>query len=193
MGAENRDLPSALHRREFLLLMASAGFASACTPLQIGLKIYPRDFKENTQLVDETLRAFVLTVVPGMPKDDPNLIRVFHDELFRVDTHRGWLAFDLCDRARDLTGEPRFVALEYADRERVISAALAAGGVTKRLYTAAIYVSQIAIYAGIYDDDAGCPVWSFDGGFRIEELAALPDPPPDTLHRMESAGGGNPL
>jgi hypothetical protein len=180
-------------RRDFLRIMAGAGVATACTPVRIGLQMYPRDFHEHPEIVEETLRAFVLTVVPGVPESDPNLTRVFHDDLFRLEAHRGWLAYDLCRRAGDRTGDRHFASLPYADREGVVADALEAGGVTRRLYTAAVFVTQIAVYASIYDDDSGCHLWDYDGPFRIESTAGLRDPYLDEFRAITTAGSGNPV
>ncbi len=193
MFQEYRRATGGIPRRDFLRILAGAGVATACTPVRIGLKLYPRDFDEHPELVEETLRAFVLAVVPGMPPDDPNLTRVFHDELFRLDEHRAWLAYDLCRRAGDYTGDRHFAALSSAARGRVISGALAAGGVTTRLYTAAIYVTQITVFSSVYDDSSGCPLWHYDGPFEIEQLAGLRDPYLDDFRAITAAGSGNPV
>lgn len=192
MVQESRRAASGIPRRDFLRLAAGAGLATACTPVRIGLKLYPPDFDEHPELVEETLRAFVLAVVPGMPSDDPNLTRVFYDELFRLAEHRAWLAYDLCRRAGNDSGERRFAALPLSARERVIAGALSAGGVTTRLYTAAIYVTQITVFSSVYDDSSGCPLWNYDGPFQIERLASVHDPNLDDFRAITAAGSGNP-
>jgi len=193
MFTDNQRLPGGFPRRDFLRILAGAGLASACTPVRIGLKLYPRDFDEHPELVEETLHAFVLAVIPGMPPDDANLTRVFYDELFRLDEHRAWLAYDLCRRAGDLTGDRRFAALSSADRGRVIATALASGGVTERLYTAAIYITQITVFSSVYDDASGCALWEYDGPFRIDQLAGSKDPNLDEFRAFTAAGSGNPV
>lgn len=185
--AQSRTLP----RRDFVRLLAVAGAATACTPVRIGLKLYPRDFHEHPELVDETLRAFVLTVIPGT-EEHPDLTRHFYDEFLEIGAHREYLAYDLCVRAGRLSGNRRFAALDYAARERVVADGLAAGGVTTRLYTASVHVTQIACYAGIYDDKRGCPVIDFRGRFRFEHAARASEPDLEAIHRMTAAGTGNP-
>ncbi len=192
MSRECRPTRGEILRRDFLRIVIGAGVASACTPVRIGLKLYPRDFDEHPELVEETLRAFVLAIVPGMRTDDPNLTRALDDELFRLEEHREWLAYDLCRRAGDYAGDRHFASLPLADRARVISGALESGGVTKRLYTAAIYVTQIAVYASVYDDERGCPLWGYEGPFRIERLAGVKDPHLDEFRSITAAGSGNP-
>jgi hypothetical protein len=48
----------------------------------------------------------------------------------------------------------------------VIQDGLDAGGVTRRLYTGAVFLTQIATYAGIYDEDRGCELIDFGGRNR---------------------------
>ena len=192
MYDEERAGKSDVRRRDFIRIMAGAGLATACTPVRIGLKIYPREFEEHSQLVEETLRAFVLTIVPGIPEDAPDLTRPFHDELFRLDAHCGFLASDLCTRADRIAGNRRFALLAYEDRARVVADGLAAGGVTTRLYSAAAYVTQIACYASIYDDGKGCIITGFEGRFNIERMAGVRDPHLDLFREITSSGTGNP-
>lgn len=187
-GAPVAHLP----RRDFVRMLAAVGLAGACTPVRIGLKLYPTDFKKDAALVEETLRAFVLTVIPGMPPDDPDLTRHFHDELFEIDAHRAYLAYDLCSRGDRIAGCRRFAELTYGERERVVADGLEAGGVTTLLYTASIHVTQIACYAGIYDDDKGCPVTGFEGRFRLENLSSAKDPNLGSFREITSVGSGNP-
>jgi hypothetical protein len=193
MYNDERSRKTNVQRRDFIRIMAGAGLATACTPMRIGLKIYPREFDEHTELVDETLRAFVLTIVPGMPEDDADLTRQFHDPLFRLDAHCAYLASDLCSRAERITGDHRFATLAYEDRASVVADGLAAGGLTTRLYSAAAYVTQIACYASIYDDDKGCVITGFDGQFNIQRMAGVRDPHLDLFRDITSAGTGNPV
>ncbi len=193
MATQTRTGSGAVPRRDFVRLLAVAGLATACTPVRIGLKLYPRDFHDHPELVDETLQAFVLTVIPGMPENDPDLTRHFYDEFLEIGAHREYLAYDLCVRAGRLTGERHFAALDYQQRERVVADGLAQGGVTTLLYSASVHVTQIACYAGIYDDEKGCPVTDFEGRFQIERMAGVFDPNLGSFREITAAGSGNPV
>lgn len=186
-------------RRDFLRLLTIAGagiagasLAGACAPLRVGLKLYPSELKDNPELLEETLRAFVLTVVPGLPPDDPDLTRALHDESFPLAAHIDVLAADLCERARRLSGSSRFAALDADDRARIVADALDAGGVTTQLYAGAAYLSQVACYAGIYDDAKGCPAIGFEGRFRPDRFADTVYPNPERFLAAASTADGNP-
>jgi hypothetical protein len=68
-------------------------------------------------------------------------------------------------RAQDRFAAP-FDALTLEQRTAVILAGLDADGTTRKLYRGAIYLTQVAIYAGIYDDAAGCALIGFPGRYR---------------------------
>lgn len=179
-------------RREFVLTMLGGGIAAACTPVRMGLKIYPEEFHVNDALVDGTLRAFVLTIIPGLPDGAPDLTRPFYDELFGLAPYRGYLASDLCDRARRLTGEAGFARLPYEQRALIVAAGMAGGGLTTRLYHGAAFAVQVATYASIYDDERGCPINEFEGRFTLEQMAGVPDVRLDRFAELTASGTGNP-
>lgn len=179
-------------RREFVLTLLAGGIAAACTPVRMGLKIYPEEFHADDALVDETLRAYVLTIIPGLPDDTPDITRPFHDELFGLGPYRGYLASDLCDRAERLTGDSSFAALAYEQRALIVAAAMASGGVTTRLYNGAAFAVQIATYASIYDDGRGCPINDFEGRFTLDQMATVRDPRFERFVELTASGTGNP-
>ena len=187
-----RAKQSGYRRRDFVLIMLGGGVAAACTPLRMGLKIYPEEFHSDDALVDETLRAFVLTISPGLPEDTPDLTRPFYDELFGLGAYRGYLASDLCDRARRFTGDRRFARLTYEQRALIVAAGMAAGGLTTRLYNGAAFAVQIATYASIYDDERGCPINDFEGRFTLEQMADVQDAPLEQFRQTTGSGTGNP-
>lgn len=179
-------------RREFVLIMLGGGVAAACTPVRMGLRIYPEEFKFDNALVDETLRAYVLTVIPGLPEDTPDVTRPFYDELFGLGPYRGYLASDLCDRAERLTGNRSFAGLSYEQRALIVAAGMASGGVTTRLYNGSAFAVQIATYASIYDDGRGCPINEFEGRFTLKQMASVSDARFDRFVELTASGTGNP-
>lgn len=78
-SSQTSQQPRTLSRREAMRHMAiiasglSFGLSTACTPLKIGLGMHPRMFDTDLELRDRVLRAFVTTVIPGAPADDPGL------------------------------------------------------------------------------------------------------------------------
>ncbi len=150
---------------------AVAGLAVGCTPLRIVLRAYPDRFDEEAELVDRVLRAFVTTVIPGAQGDAPDLVRVYYDGFYRFARYRSYFASDLCRRALSRYSVVRFDDLSTDQRTCVIEDGLAADSTTQRLYNGAIFLAQLAFYAGIFDDSKGCRLIDFDGRFRGVPLA----------------------
>jgi len=164
-------------RREALraLGVATISTLAGCTPARIVLGAYPKEFKRDTGLDDRVLVAFVTTVIPGITADNPDLVRAFGDRRFAFARYRGYFASDLCRRARKRHGGS-FQDLELDARTDVIRSALAADGTTRRLYTGAIFLAQVSVYGGIYDDDRGVPFIDYDGRFRPGGRYSYADP-----------------
>jgi hypothetical protein len=152
-----------LHFLKQISMLAGALFVG-CTPARILLKDYSKKFDTDGELADSVLRAFVSTVIPGAPIDDPNLARIFSDEYYPFHSYCGFFVSDLADRSADLCGNERFDQLTLQERTRVIRDGLNQDSTTARLYTAAIYMAQASFYGGIYDADKGCPFIDFHGG-----------------------------
>lgn len=186
-----------LSRRGFVRLLGVAGIACAgtagCTPLRIVLKLYPSQFDTDPELLDGTLRAFVLTVVPGLPEDSRRLTRHFYDDSFRLAKHRGFLAADLCERAGRIAGHDSFAGLPYEQRSKVIRDGLEAGGVTTKLYSGAVHLTQIACFSSMYDDEAGCSVIDFEGRFNPARMAETTYPDPRRFLAANLTAAGNPV
>jgi hypothetical protein len=182
-----------LSRRAVLkrLGLAAAGLAFGCTPFRIVLRVYPSDFDDDGALVDRVMRAFVTTVVPGAPVDSPNLTRVFADEWFPFASYRSFFASDLCRRSLERHGTSRFETLSPAQRTQVVHSGLSADSTTRKLYNGAIFLAQLSCYAGIYDDDAGCALISFEGRFRVVPLEDQTYPNPEDFLPRERTADGN--
>jgi len=165
-----------LSRRDALKKLSVLGvatLAAGCTPARIVLHGYPQQFHTDAGLVDRVLAALAETILPDAGKDAGALARPFYDERFPLHTYREFLASDLCARARARYGTPRFDALSLSERACVVQDGLAADKTSEKLYSGAIFLAQIAFYAGIYDDDAGCAAIEFDGRFRPPPFSEL--------------------
>ena len=181
-----------LSRRQALrhIGLLAAGLAVGCMPLRIVLKAYPEDFETDPALTDRILRAFVITVIPAAPADDPDLVRVYGDRFYPFAAYRAFFAADLCRRAAERFGTAAFDRLTPEQRTGVIQEGLHADATTQRLYTGAVFLAQISFYGGIYDDAKGCPQIGFDGRYRFRGLEALTYPDPERfLARVLTAGG----
>lgn len=167
-----------LSRRSALkwLGVFAAGFAVGCTPLRIVFHAYPRQFDEDSLLVDRVLRAFVAAVIPGAPIDAPDLVRIYYDEFYPFASYRSFFVADLCRRALGRYGTDRFETLSSAQRTRVIKDGVTADATSRRLYDGAILLAQISFYPNIYDDGEGCPLIEFEGRYRVRPREELSHP-----------------
>jgi hypothetical protein len=141
----------------------SINIFSGFTAIQMLLRIYPKRFREDGSLIDRVLRAFVMTIIPGAPLDDPNLIRMYLDSYYPFCPYSGFLAYDLVRRSRKLHGVERFDELSQTQRTAVVQSALGSDETVSRLYKGAILMAQVSFYGGIYDPEKGCPLIDFPG------------------------------
>jgi len=180
-------------RRQALrqLGVMAAGLAAACTPLRVLVSAYPQAFDDDDELVERVLRAFVTTVIPGAPADDPDLIRAYTDPTYPFAQYVGFFAADLCRRAARRFEGRRFERLAVRERTAVIAEGLAADGTTRKLYNGAVALAQIAFYAGIYDDKRGCPVIGFEGGYHWHPLTDTTHPSPERFLSHARTADGN--
>ncbi|HSQ60373.1 MAG TPA: hypothetical protein VLT84_08065 [Acidobacteriota bacterium] len=172
----DEGLQGVISRRDALRrigLLAAAAGAAGCTPLRIVLRAYPDAFDREGDRTDRVLGAFVRTVVPGAGGDDASLARAFHDPSYPFARHAAFFASDLCARATDIAGARSFDRLDDDRRARVVRDGLGADATTRRIYRGAIFLTQVATYAGIYDD-GGSGLIDFpgaNGGYLREEIS----------------------
>ncbi|MBI1805068.1 MAG: hypothetical protein HY033_08920 [Ignavibacteriae bacterium] len=164
-----------ISRLDFIknLSLLSGLLVAGCTPLRILLKQFPEEFKTNNELIDTMLRAFVVTVIPGAPFDDPNLTRIYTDDFYPFHSYCGFFVSDPSKRSEELYGTERFEQLAFDQRTKVIQGGLQADATLARLYAGAIFMAQASFYGGIYDDEKGCPLIDFHGtnsGFSADEM-----------------------
>ena len=150
--------------RQLAWILAGAA-AQACTPLRILTRAFPEDFKHDPQLVARTLRAFVAAVIPGLDAATADPARALLDHDYPFAAYAAFFASDLSQRAARRYGTPGFDALTPDQRTAIIIEGLEADATTQKLYRGAIYLTQVSIYAGIYDDD-GCALIDFRGRYR---------------------------
>lgn len=149
--------------RYLAVLLAGVG-TGACTPLRILTRSFPDEFKHDPDIVGRTLRAFTAAVIPGFDPGNTNPARALLDHRYPFAAYAPFFASDLSRRADELFAAA-FDALTLEQRTAVIRAGLDADGTTRKLYRGAIYLTQVAIYAGIYDD-TGCALIGFPGRYR---------------------------
>lgn len=156
-------------RREFAARLALLGGAllSGCSAVRAVLHSYPSRYDTDAAQRERVLRAFVTTVIPGAPEEDPNLARAFTDRGFPFHEHCGFFVNELCSRS---AGE-RFDLLDLRARTRVVTGAMRADAIVARLVRGAVDVSQAAYYGGIYEP-GGCALIDLPGPtvFSRDEL-----------------------
>jgi hypothetical protein len=171
----------------YLAWILAGAATQACTPLRIVTRSFPAEFKNNPELVGRTLRAFVAAVIPGVdPRSDP--ARALLDRRYPFAAYAAFFASDLSRRAERRYGTPDFAALALEQRTAIVEDGLAAGGTTGKLYRGAIYLTQVSIYAGIYDDDSGCALIDFPGRYRGEAISYAD---PESFLPAPLTAGGN--
>ena len=191
-GSQGPPIGIQVPRREALRCMgvaAAAALLEGCAPLRIALRLYP---EPGDGEADQVMRAFAEAVIPGAPRDDPNLVRAFFDPFYPFTRYRSWLVWDLDRRGRGLFGRP-YPELELERRTRVIHDGLSDGdGATARVYGGAIFMAQVAFYAGIYDDERGCPLIHFEGASGLLPLEQQTYPDPGRFLAEAATADGNP-
>ncbi len=145
--------------------------AAACTPLRIITRAFPEEFKRDRALVEATLRAFASAVIPRAAGDTSDPARALLDHRYPLARYAAFFASDLSQRSQSRYGTPAFTTLPLEQRTAVIADGLSADGTTRKLYRGAIYLTQVAVYAGIYDDDAGCALIGFSGRYRGGQIS----------------------
>jgi len=149
----------------------TVGLSTGCTPVRIGLGVYPRSYDTNPEIRDRVLRAFAATVIPGVEETAPDLIRVFEDDYYPLARYTGYFVCDLCERSSRLFDMKLFSDLKPDQRVAVVQRALSSHKVVRQLYEGAIFLTQISCYAGIYDDRKGCELIDFHGASGFVPLA----------------------
>ncbi len=185
--------PNTVSRRFVLTTFAlsAATLGAGCTPVRFLLRTTSPDLAEDPRRIYEVLKGFVDAVVPGCDPDHAAAIRALGDPQLPFAKYRSLLASDLCKRAGERCGHRYFERLPRSERTRVIADGLSADRLTQKLYTGAVFLTQVALLAGIYDDEAGAPLMHFDGAYQFQGLAAVTYPSPERFLPAALTATGN--
>lgn len=175
------------------LTLESFAPAAVLSALRMLFNLYPARFRKDPALRERTLRAFVVTIIPGASIDEPNLVRMYSDTDYPFHPYTGYIVFDLNRRSRTLFRNELFDTLARAQREVVIEDALAGDATTARLYRGAMLMAQVSFFAGIYDPDRGCPLINFPGTNNGYPLSATTYPDAERYLGQATTPDGNPL
>lgn len=146
--------------------------ATSCTPVKILLNTHDDKYDEDKNLKSKILAAFVTTVIPGADPDDEENYKIFCDDYYPFHKYCVFFVSDLCIKSKKLFGTESFYDLSLEQRTEVIQAGLEDDFTTARLYTAAIFISQVSVYCSIYNDEKGCSLIDYSGayGFMNAEM-----------------------
>lgn len=194
LSDQNHPVSLDLSRREVLRRLVLGGMAitaGACAPVRLVLKAYPSEFDHDQSLTDRTLSAFVHTVTPGLPQGPHPAVRVLQDDFYPIAPYAAFLASDL-DRRAESRFHRSFRDLQPGERRMVIQDGLDADTITRRLYTGAVFLTQISVYGGVHDDRAGSPLIDFPGGYQPPIPASLSHPEVERFRTRSLTADGNP-
>jgi len=138
------------------------------------INAYPQVFDDDPALVDRVLRAFVTTVIRPRPPRR-RLTRAFTDPIIPL-LHTPVLCGDLARRGQGATARPSSASLRKPGRRR--GRRPAADETSRKLYSGAIALAQIAFYAGIYDAARAARIIGFEGADHWHPLADITYPIP---------------
>jgi hypothetical protein len=169
--------------------LAAAGCASA--PQALTGALYPDGVVLDEASVQGTLAAFVEAVIRD-GEAAPAVTRLLADPALKFAPFRRGFAADLRRRASDLAGDERFERLPLEDRTRLIRAGLDDRGIRARLYNGAVFLTQIAYFAGLWHPRGECPAISFEGAYVYRGDAAVTWPHPEAYLPVALTADGNP-
>lgn len=144
-------------------LMAGATFG--CAPVRMAFDLKKENDAGDYNVINETLRAFVDTVIPGVEDTNPRMVEIFHDRFYKIHKFTYALARDLNKRSQKLFGSD-FYRLSLKERTSIIEDGLAANAIATRLYTGAVFFAQIVIYSGLTSNEKGCELIDFKGTYH---------------------------
>ena len=184
-----------ISRRHFTkgLIFSIGSILAGCTPVKIILKAYPKAFRTNRSLQEDMLRLFALTIVPGADLSDPKSTNIYFDTYYPFAEYVPFFLSDVNSRANaDFGGRP-FTLLSQGEREKLILDAIQKGdAVTRKLYLGAIYMTRANVYAGIYNDNVGCPHIGFHGTSQEFKGSEMYYPNANEYFAHSTSYSGNP-
>lgn len=152
------------------LAFLAAGTVIGCTPINILFS----NKEDKMGQTGKILRAFMQTIVPGAPTEHQNITHVFYDDFYRFSKYRKVFTEDLCRRSKKIFGIHRFEMLSFQKRTEVVKNGLEKPGVIGRLYSGAIYITQITVYTACYDKKGICDLIDFKANYDFE-VPVYPD------------------
>jgi len=190
----NSTHPQLSSRRDAIRLLAGGVAAlamGACAPATMLLKAYPEQYRPGSGPTDVALLAFIDTVVPGLTPSELKSVTVLQDRFYPIAKYSDFLASDL-DRRADRRHERLFASLTLTERTAIVEQALDGDETTRKLYTGAVFLTQVAVYGGIHDDQAGCRLIRYPGGNQLPDQTRISYANSSRFTARTLSGEGNP-
>ena len=154
-------------RREALsrFMLGSFGLFIGCAPIK---SFDSKSGVSGTQRETNILGAFMETIVPGLQVNQSDLTSVFYDNYYQYSKLRRILVKDLINQTKKMFGVKTFEILHSENRKKIIQHVLAVGGIMKKVYVGAIYLTQIAAYSGFCNRDQSSSIIDFKAEYGFE-------------------------
>jgi len=117
---------------------------------------------------EKILRAFIDAVVPGCDLDNINHLSGFYDESLPMAKYVRLLILRINRMKRKLGFYKRFYHLSREERTRIIEYGYKNSKLDYEMFHAAIYLSQITVYGGIFNQMTNADFIGFEGSVTVE-------------------------
>ena len=193
-GGRSVVMKAGMSRRAALVRLGvmTAGVAAAgCAPAAMaGRALYPEAVALDEDTVQRVLTAFAAVVIPE-PDAAGAVVRCFAVPELRFAEFRDEFTADLMRRADQLARTDRFDRLPAEQRRAIVQSGIDGGTVSRRLY-AAVFLTQVVYYSGIWNEQGACPFIGYAGAYAFTGYDALTWPDPGRFFPVSLTTDGNP-
>lgn len=137
-------------RREFLKKMGISFVSLTYLPLE-SISFHSSEYSLNNANRSSIIIAFVRTILPGLKKDNPVIAYHFYDKQLKIKKLEFLLKLFLKRITKRTYGHNHFDRLDLRSRKNVIYIGLNGSNLRKKIFTGAIFLTQVAIYCAIYN------------------------------------------
>ena len=133
------------------------------------------------------LRVFIDTIIPGAEINHPDITSVFYDSTYWSEMNPWLLLFALAYQSEKLYLTLDFTRLDPPHRNRVIRDGLEGKGIISKLFQAAIWITQVMVYTGLYNAEESCYLIRYPSAFGDHEIT-YPNPEYYLAQRLTDDG-----
>lgn len=194
-GRRSAVVTTGMSRRTALAHLGAITMGAAavgCTPASLATRaLYPEAVALDEDTVQRVLTAFVAVVIPE-PEAAAAVVRCFADPALRFAPFRDEFTADLMRRADRVAHTDRFDRLPAGQRRAIVQSGIDGGTVSRRLY-AAVFLTQVVYYSGIWNDDGACPFIGYGGAYVFAGYGAITWPDAEQFFPVSLTADGNPV